>query len=132
MTDQPSNARPLRVMFDSNAHDAILAHGDAGRLRTLIDAGVLAVITTHVQEDEIRQVADAGRRKALLDILHRLGGATVDPAAVIEGDITYMARDRQLAGVALAACDLFVTDDRALASACANAIPYAEFRKRLV
>lgn len=130
MTETPAGT-PLRVMFDSNAHDAILTHDDVERLRALIDAGALAVITTHVQEDEIRQIADAGRRNALLDILRRLDGTTVDPAAVIGKDTTHMARDRQLAGVALAACDLFVTDDRTLASTCANAVSYAEFRKRL-
>jgi hypothetical protein len=120
----------LRVMFDSNAYDEILRHNDADRIRALIEAGELAVVTTHVQEDELRQIADAEKRAALLDAYNRVGGTAVLPAEVIDGDITYLSRDDMLAGVAKACCDRLVTHDRALAERCGDpAIPYSAFRR---
>lgn len=118
---------PLRVMFDSNAYDAIFAHGDAHRLRALIDGGRIVVITTPVQEDELRCIADPARRAALLDLFRKLGGTRIDPADVIAGDTTYMSGDDKLAGVAAACCDLLVTDDAMLAAACPAALAYAAF-----
>lgn len=120
----------LRVMFDSNAYDEILRHNDADRIRALIEAGELAVVTTHVQEDELRQIADAEKRAALLDAYNRVGGTVVLPAEVIDGDITYLSRDDMLAGVAKASCDRLVTHDRSLAERCGDlAIPYSVFRR---
>lgn len=121
---------PLRVMFDSNAYDAILAHGDADRLRALVDGGRLAVITTHVQEDELRRIADPQRREALLDLFRSLGGSRVDPAALLAGDITHLSGDALLAGVAAACCDLLVTDDAALAAVCPVAVSYTAFAEK--
>jgi hypothetical protein len=125
-------AAPLRVMFDSNAYDAILAHGDAGRLRALIEAGHLVVITTHIQEDELRRIADPGRRARLLDLFHQLDGRRIDPADVIRGDVTYMSGDKKLAGVAAACCDALVTDDAALAATCPVACSYAAFSAQTI
>lgn len=121
---------PLRVMFDSNTYDEILRHDDADRIRTRIEAGDLIVVTTHVQEDELRQIADAKKRAALLDTYRRVGGKTVSPAEVIGHDITYLSRDDMLAGVAKACCDRLVTHDRALAERCGDlAISYDAFRR---
>jgi len=44
-----------RVMFDSNAIDAILKHGDAER----IGAAGLTIVVTRVQEDELHRIDDA-------------------------------------------------------------------------
>ncbi|MFN4276890.1 MAG: hypothetical protein ACK4FJ_11370 [Ferrovibrio sp.] len=121
---------PLRVMFDSNAYDEILRHNDADRIRSLIEAEKLAVVTTHVQGDELRQIADAQKRAALLDSYNIIGGKTVLPAEAIDGDITYMSRDDMLAGVAKACCDRLVTHDRVLAERCSDlAISYGAFRQ---
>src|SRR5690606_41643428 len=46
----------LRVMFDTNAYDAILTAGDEERIAATIAAGAIALVTTPVQEDEIRQI----------------------------------------------------------------------------
>ncbi|MFC3675225.1 hypothetical protein [Ferrovibrio xuzhouensis] len=124
------DAPPLRVMFDSNAYDAILAHGDAEALRTLIDGGRLAVITTPVQEDELQRIADAGHRSRLFGLFRSLGGRRIDPATVLGGDLAHLSGDAVLAGVAASCCDLLVTDDAALAAVCPVAIGYAAFRDR--
>lgn len=120
----------LRVMFDSNAYDAILAQGDAERLQTLVAAGALAVITTPVQEDELRRIADPVRRDRLLALFRAIGGTRIDPANAIIGDITYLSGDEKLAGVAVACCDALVTDDAALAAGCPVAVGYAAFARQ--
>jgi predicted nucleic acid-binding protein len=104
----------LRVMFDSNAYDAILHHGDTEK----IIARRLSVITTEVQFDEIRQIADRHRREAMLDVLHRLGGSTVATSAPWD-----TARDIALGLAARDHCDLLVTDDRQLAHILATQAP---------
>jgi rRNA-processing protein FCF1 len=122
---------PWRVMFDSNAYDEILRHGDVDRLRALIEAGKLIVVTTHVQDDELRQIADAERRMALLGVYHRIGGNRLAPGDVIAGDTTYLSRDALLAGVAKACCDALVTHDRALAECSTGAaLTYEMFRQQ--
>ena len=113
-------------MFDSNAYDAILAHDDAARI---LDAP-LSLVTTAVQEDELRQIADAGKRDRLLALQAALGGdrVTVD----LPWDA---ARDAVLAAAAKIYCDIFVTGDRALAARLAAEAPelrvldYAGFRE---
>ncbi|WP_370154684.1 hypothetical protein [Ferrovibrio sp.] len=121
----------LRVIFDSNAYDAILAHGDTQRLRALADAGGIEIVTTHVQEDELRQIADPQRRETLLGLFRDLGGRRVDPAEAIAEDTTHMTRDRMLRLTARACRCLLVTDDRALAATGADVTDYAGFAARL-
>lgn len=123
--------RKRRVLFDTNVYDAIAAAGDAERIAAMIDAGMLSVIVTPVQEDEIGQIRNAARRRRLLALFRRIGGERVDPAAVIAGDITYLSRDEILARVAEACCDLLVTEDRALLQRCGKAVRYAEFSERI-
>lgn len=123
---------PWRVMFDSNAYDEILRHGDVERLRALIAAGKLIIVTTHVQEDELRQIADAEKRMALLGIYHRVGGSRIAPGDVIAGDTTYLSRDDLLARVTKACCDVLVTHDRALVEASNDAaLTYDAFRQQI-
>lgn len=119
----------MRVMFDTNAYDAILTAGDEERIAATIAAGAVTLVTTPVQEDEIRQLRNRARREALLGLLRRLGGTRVDPATVIADDITYMSRDEILARVAQACCDRLVTGDRALAAATPLAASYADFAR---
>lgn len=119
----------LRVMFDTNAYDAILAAGDAAAIRALSEAGKIAVILTPIQEAEIRQTRNATKRRRLLAVLRAIGGQMIEPASVIDADITYMARDEMLARVAAKHCDLLVTGDTALSKA-ATAASYGAFVRR--
>ncbi|HEX6956418.1 MAG TPA: hypothetical protein VF194_00395 [Ferrovibrio sp.] len=120
------------MLFDSNAYDAILAAGDLPRLQDRIVAGELAVVTTPIQEDEIRQIRNPARQRALLALYRALGGTRIDPGAVIAADTTYMARDEMLLRIAAACCDWLVSDDKALAAADpGRVIPYAAFSRRL-
>lgn len=115
----------LRVMFDSNAYDAILRHDDAER----IEAAMLNVIVTAAQEDEIRQIPDAAKQTALLELYHRLQSAAV----VVPGDWD-ASRDSMIGLAAQAHCDLLVTDDKALTAAMTRhdadirVLTYAAFR----
>jgi rRNA-processing protein FCF1 len=119
----------MRVMFDSNAYDQILAHGDAGR----IGAELFSVITTAAQEDELRQIADPARRAALLDIFHSLHAATADISAGLD-----TSRDYLIGKAAAEHCDLLVTDDRELRESLAAQAPglrvltYDAFRKEFL
>lgn len=119
----------LRVMFDSNAYDAILRHGDAER----IDAEMFSIITTTAQEDELRQIADPARRAALLEIFHRLHAATAD----IPADWA-ASRDNVIGRAAAEHCDLLVTDDRelkdwlAIQAPALRVLSYAGFRQEFL
>ena len=124
--------KPLRVMFDTNAYDAIAAAGDAERIAELIAAGKLAVVMTPVQEGEIRQISDVARQQQQLALFHRIGSTRIEPADVIAADITLMARDDILAQVAEACCDLLVTEDQALRQSCRIAVGYSVFSKDLL
>ena len=116
----------LRVMFDSNAYDAILRHGDVER----IEAGMFSVITTAAQEDELRQIADPARRAALLEIFHALHAATAEVPAGWDA-----SRDHIIGQAAAENCDLLVTDDRDLHEHLAVQAPklrvltYEDFRR---
>lgn len=104
----------MRVMFDSNAYDAILAHGDVER----IEAEMFSVIATVAQEDELRQIADPQRRAALLEIFHALHAATAEVPASFDA-----SRDSIIGKAAAEHCDLLVTDDKALTEALAQSAP---------
>lgn len=118
-----------RVMFDSNAYDAILRHGDTER----IEAEMFSVITTAAQEDELRQITDPARRAALLDIFHVLHAATADVSADWDA-----ARDHLIGKAAAEHCDVLVTDDRALRETLAAQAPklrvlsYDDFRNEFL
>ena len=119
----------LRVMFDSNAYDAILKHGDV----EAIEAAMFSVITTAAQEDELRQIADPVRRAALLEIFHALHAATADVPA--DWDVS---RDHLIGRAAAENCDLLVTDDRGLTEQLTTQAPklrvltYEDFRKEFL
>jgi hypothetical protein len=124
----------LRVMFDTNAYDAILAAGDLPLLQKKIAAGELSIVTTPIQEDEIRQIRNRTRQRALLDLHRALSAETIEPSNAIEDDITYMSRDAMLARIAAKSCDLLVTNDKALrndARLGARATDYAGFAQRI-
>lgn len=118
-----------RVMFDSNAYDRILKHGDADR----IEAEMFSVITTTAQEDELRQIADPARRAAILEIFHALHAATAEVPADWAA-----SRDSIIGRAAAEHCDLLVTDDRELRETLASQAPqlrvltYENFRKEFL
>ena len=132
-------AAPLRVMFDSNAYDAILAHGDADHLRALIAAGTLDVITTHVQEDELRQIKDETRRETLLALYFSLqkrktpasvslwgissweqgewsGQDGNEKLSAIQRNKVIASRDEIIGTTAKDHCDLLITEDKKFAA----------------
>ncbi len=101
-------------LLDSNAYDAILRHGDAARLAA---AGLTLRPSGHVLA-ELRQVPEAARRRALLDLFQMLHGAA-PPAPP-----SMASRDALLRAEARAAGAVLVSDDKAL-----GALPYAAFRQ---
>lgn len=119
----------LRVMFDSNAYDAILRQDDAGR----IAAEMFSVITTAAQEDELHQIANPKRRAMLLEIFHRLHAATAEVSAGWDA-----SRDSIIGRAAAEHCDLLVTDDKGLTEQLAVSAPhlrvltYENFRKEFL
>lgn len=119
----------IRVMFDSNAFDAILQHDDVER----IESEMFSVITTAAQEDELRQIADPARRAALLEVFHALHAATAETSADWDA-----ARDSLIGQAAAEHCDLLVTDDRELAERLTmkashlRVLAYNDFRKEFL
>ena len=110
----------IRVMFDSNAFDAVLKHDDAEKLR----AAEIVPVVTSVQIDEIRQIADVTKRRRLFDLLHHLQAQRVASA-----DLPIEApRDAVIAVTAALHCDLLVSDDRHIAQGGLRILTYATFR----
>ncbi|MFN4166166.1 MAG: type II toxin-antitoxin system VapC family toxin [Ferrovibrio sp.] len=151
----------LRVMFDSNAYDEILRHNDADRIRALIEAGELAVVTTHVQEDELRQITDAEKQKRLLSAFYKLRTQNSPTSVALwgvskwgqsnwtspqqEADLNAIKRNRPVASrdeiigtTAKDYCDVFVTEDKKFAARLAEAAPklrlvnYDTFRREVL
>lgn len=154
-------AAPLRVMFDSNAYDAILAHGDAEALRARIDGNRLAVITTHVQEDELRKKPDPAERKILLTLFFSLrsrrvptsaaqwdsskwdesgwtGQTEQDNLSAIQRNKRIVSEDEILGLTAIDHCDIVVTEDKDFKKRLAAASPnlqvmnYSSFREAIL
>lgn len=152
---------PLRVMFDSNAYDEILRHGDTDRIRARIEAGELVVVTTHVQEDELRQIADAKKQKRLLSAFYKLRTQNSPTSVALwgaskwgqsnwtgpqqEADLNAVKRNRPVASrdeiigtTAKDHCDVFVTEDKKFAARLAEAAPklrlsnYDTFRREVL
>lgn len=114
----------MRVMFDSNALDAILDRGDAGRI---LAAGITTVVTD-VQHDELHKIPDAARRQALFDLLYALKAERVAPAE-LPWDT---APDAVIAATAARSCDLLVSDDRGIARNGLRVLTYDDFRKEFL
>ncbi|MFN4310021.1 MAG: hypothetical protein ACK4FK_05450 [Ferrovibrio sp.] len=152
---------PWRVMFDSNAYDEILRHGDVERLRALIAAGKLIIVTTHVQEDELRQIADAEKQKRLLSAFYKLRTQNSPTSVALwgvskwgqsnwtgpqqEADLNAIKRSRPIASrdeiigtTAKDHCDAFVTEDKKFAARLTEAAPklrllnYDTFRREVL
>ncbi|WP_341897215.1 hypothetical protein [Ferrovibrio terrae] len=104
----------MRVMFDSNAYDAILKHGDAERIR----AAGLDVIATEIQKDEISQIRDGLRRQQLLSLL-------MQDQPVLTPEMPWDAsRDAIIGATAAQHAGLLVTDDKALIGHVAITAPH--------
>jgi len=160
MTGRPA-APPLRVMFDSNGYDAILAHGDGERLRGLIAAGRIEIVTTHIQEDELRQTPRKSEREALLNLYFFLQKKRTPTSVALWGISTWgqakwgndtseeklsaiqrnkpaASRDEIIGLTAKDHCDIFVTEDRKFAARLAEAgqgfrvMDYPAFREILL
>lgn len=146
-----------RVMFDTNAYDAIMAHGDVGK----IIASELHIITTHIQEDELRQIKDNQKREALLKVYFQISRKPVSTSVAVWGVSKWgqsnwtgdqarqsfsaiqrnrpvASRDEIIGTTAKDQCDLFVTEDGKFATRLSAAAPnlrvlnYADFRQEFL
>jgi len=117
----------MRVIFDSNALDAILRHGDAPRILRAQAEGRLEVLTLGVVERELFQMRRGPRREALLDLHRQLRAALLAeiPDPFLAPDAALLAAARQH-GIWL------VSEDRALARQDDRVLGYNAFRKQLV
>jgi predicted nucleic acid-binding protein len=149
-------------MFDSNAYDAILEHGDVERILNLINRKSLTVITTHLQKDELLKIPpNKENRVALLDIYHRLNTKNTRTTASLWGvskwgqanwtgesqrgflnDIkrnkASFSEDDLIGITAKDNCDVLVTHDKDLTARLKDGAPnlrvltYGEFRKEFL
>ncbi|MEK9970332.1 MAG: hypothetical protein VW600_14425 [Ferrovibrio sp.] len=150
-----------RVMFDTNAYDKILEGGDGRRVRALIDDGKIIVITTHIQEDQIRKNPKAEERKELLDLFFQLNSKRENTSLALWGiskwdespfsgesenakltaiqrNLVTPSEDEILGTTAEKLCDVFVTDDKKFSARLIKAAPnlrvltYENFRKEFL
>ena len=118
----------MRVMFDSNAFDAILKHQDSERIKS----ARLEVVRTDAQEDEISQIRDGFRRNQLMSLLMQ-GQPVVGPEMPWDAP-----RDAIIGTTAAMHADILVTDDKKLASQLVKIAPklrvltYDDFRKEFL
>lgn len=63
-----THAKALIFMLDSNAYDAILDADLSNKLAELVDTGRIAVLTTHIQQDEIARTSGRDKRATLQSI----------------------------------------------------------------
>lgn len=106
-------------LLDSNAYDAILRHDDAARLQQ----AELELIASGIVLAELRQIAAAERRQALLALFFALHGSAPEVVPSLA------SRDALLLAEARAADAILVSDDKALQAA--GAVSYAGFRALL-
>ena len=70
-----------RFLLDSDVYDQLLLRPDVvGKLRRLVDSGLIVLITTHVQRDQVSAVPgdDPERAAALLALFASLSGVAVE------------------------------------------------------
>lgn len=116
----------MRVIFDSNALDAILRHGDAPRILLAQAEGRLEVLTPGIVERELRQMRPGPQRDALLD-LHR----QLRPVLLPDAPDPFLAPDTALLEAARRHGTRLVSEDRALARQDGRVLGYDAFRKLL-
>jgi len=126
---------PLRIMLDTMIFDKIVEiPGMTDDLRTLVAAGKVDIVTTHVQDDELEQVRNSSKHAGLARIpcrrvptavfvfdVSRLGLARL--GAGEEGGLRYErlrmgnpkhTRDAIIALTAAQEADVLVSEDRTL------------------
>ena len=127
----------MNFMLDTQIYDRIVeTEGMSKRLNQLSRDGQLTLLTTHIQEDELAQIADAQKKTAIGRIERTLvptSGAIADVSrsdlatygngaigGVTIGDIRSNsgrhARDALIATTAARDADALVTEDRRLAN----------------
>ena len=142
-------------MLDTNIHDEIIAtRGMPELLARLHTAGVLDILKTHIQEDEISEIPDIEKRLLIRQIagekvisdgsifgVSRFGESTFgsgsDPVKVetVQRGNPKHAEDSLIASTAEVKADVFVTNDkqlaRRIASTGTNLVvwDYAQFKK---
>jgi len=85
----------FRIMLDSNIFDNVAATpGLTDDLRALEKGGELEIVSTHVQDDQLKNIPDLAKRKAVLAIPRRivpttefvLGTSRLDQACLGDGE----------------------------------------------
>lgn len=136
----------LRVMFDSNIWDAVAENGHANRIAALIESDTLRLITTHIQEDQLKRISDKKKQTALLEIYRHLINQTVNTSAAlwetsvwdqsnfsgddeemslsaIQRNKVTMSDDEVIGLTAKDQCDIFVTQDEKFLKRLQEAAP---------
>ena len=124
-------------MFDTTGYNALTVNPEVfERLRALAEKGAIAVLRTHVQEDELRNTKSEAKRADLLDVYHALGSEVPTSGGIWNvsrwnrsrwgngaGDVKLAdvvsenrrhLEDALTAATAAAEVDVLVTDDRRL------------------
>jgi hypothetical protein len=127
----------VRLMFDTTGYNALTVNPETfERLRALVERGAIAVLKTHVQEDELRNTESEAKRAALLAVYHALGTEVPTSGGVWDvsrwdqfksddgtgdvklGDVMTSTgnhtEDALTAATAAAEVDILVTNDRRL------------------
>ena len=128
---------PERFMIDSMIFDKIIDEPTAAELvRRLATSGVLVLLATHVQIDEVARTSDEDRRNRLLAVpvesvptygvvlgISRLGQARLsesEPLETLRGDNLDHTEDALIAATAQYEGVTLVTEDRTLTSRAGN------------
>ena len=124
-------------MFDTTGYNDLTVNLETlGMLRALVARGVIAVLKTHVQEDELRDTESEAKRADLLAVYHALGTEVPTSGGIWDtsrwdkfrwgdgaGDVKLPdvvsenrrhLEDALIAATAAAEADVLVTDDRRL------------------
>ncbi len=122
----------MRAMADTNVFDFIAADvGLLQRVQQATAAGVLVVLTTHVQEDELAAITDLEKRVLIAQIprtkiptegfvvdVSRLGEARLSEGTTIEalrrGNWPRYTKDALIGATAQADANVLVTNDETL------------------
>lgn len=119
-------------MIDTNIFDRIVVtEAVATKLQYMVKQGLVNIITTHIQEDELTQLSDAEKRKRIASIpreviptsafvlgksrlgMARLGGNGIEE--IRQGNLRH-TNNALIAATAHGYADVLVTEDKTLAS----------------
>lgn len=100
-----------QIMIDTNIFDKLITDSYFPDIWHALNAGLIKLITTPIQEKEISNITNA-RKKQLISIIKR----TVIPLVQASEEVQYpqLTPDIQIAYTAADSADIFVTEDKPL------------------